>query len=41
MGKKIYGDSKALREKAGYDDDYMGSLRDEVGHDFDEAERIT
>ena len=32
LGQKFYGDSKALREKEGYDDDYMGSLKDEEKH---------
>ena len=30
-----------MREKEGYDDDYIGAIKDEVGHEFEEAERIT
>jgi len=30
-----------LREKEGYDDDYIGSIVDEMGHEMEEAERIT
>ena len=40
-GQKFYGDDKALREKEGYDDDYMGSLKDEERHQLEETERIT
>lgn len=41
LGAKYYGDEKALREKEGYDDDYIGALKDELGHPMEEAERIT
>ena len=30
-----------MREKEGYDDDYMGSLKDEEKHQIEEAERVT
>ena len=33
LGLKFYGDKKALREKEGYDDDYLGPAKDdELGH---------
>lgn len=32
LGDKFYGDSKALREKQGYDDDYLGPANDELNH---------
>ena len=41
LGQKFYGDEKALREKEGYDDDYMGSLKEEEKHQIEETERIT
>ena len=41
LGSKFYGDEKALREKRGYDDDYLGVSRDELNHAADEQERIT
>ena len=42
LGLKFYGDKKALREKEGYDDDYLGPAKDdELGHLAEEQERIT
>ena len=41
LSMKIYGDEKSLREKEGYDDDYIGSLKDELNHPQEEQERIT
>ena len=41
LGARIYGDERALREKQGYDDDYMGAAEEEKTHAFEEAERIT
>lgn len=36
LGSKFYGDEKALREKRGYDDDYLGVSREELNHAADE-----
>ena len=41
LGAKFYGDEKALREKEAYEDDYMGALKDEATHPYEETERIT
>jgi len=41
LGHKFYGDQKALREKEGYADDYMGAAKDELDHLSEEQERIT
>ena len=41
LGVKFYGDKHALREKEGYDDDYLASVKEEMGHPTEEAERVT
>jgi len=41
LGAKFYGDDKALREKEGYEDDYINAAKDEKDHPEEESERIT
>ena len=41
IGLKYYNDEQALREKQGYDDDYLGVAKEELDHLAEEQERIT